>query len=451
MKLSVVGTGYVGLVSGACFADLGNEVYCIDIDEKKIEGLKQGVMPIYEPGLKEIVDRNYARGNLKFTTSLEEGVANSDIIFIAVGTPSQPDGGADLSAVEAVAKGIAETAKGYKIVVNKSTVPVGTGDWVEKVIEQNKVHDFDFDVVSCPEFLREGSAVADTMNPDRIVIGANNDEAAEVLKELHKPFNAPMVVTDRYSAEMIKYAANAFLATKISFINEIANICELTGADVDEVARGIGLDKRIGEKFLEAGVGYGGACFPKDTRAIVKTAQEHNYHFKIVSAVVQVNQLQKETLVRKLKRELPDLNGRTIALLGLAFKPNTDDTREAPSRVVIKQLEEAGARVKVYDPVIKKENAKDLPGGIEFAKDVYDAISGADAVILVTEWDEFKELDLARVKKLLNYPLFIDGRNVYDREEMKELGFTYYPVGKKPVNAGMIKVQEEVAIANESN
>ncbi|MGM0472453.1 MAG: UDP-glucose dehydrogenase family protein, partial [Bacillota bacterium] len=355
MKLSVFGTGYVGLVSGACFAELGHDVICVDIDEEKIEQLRNGIMPIYEDGLKKLVDRNYENGNLQFTTSLEKGVTESDIIFIAVGTPSNDQGGADLTAVETVAKGIAQNMNDDKIVINKSTVPVGTGDHVEQLIAEHQTSDYDFSVVSCPEFLREGSAVSDTMNPDRIVIGTADEEAAEILDQLHQDFDAPILHTDRYSAEIIKYAANAFLATKISFINEIANICERTGGNVEEVAKGIGSDHRISDKFLRAGVGFGGACFPKDTKAIVSTAQEYGYDFKIVSSTVEVNEEQKKTMVTKLKKEILNLEGKKITVLGLSFKPNTDDMREAPSRTVIKQLLEAGAEVKAYDPVAMEE------------------------------------------------------------------------------------------------
>lgn len=433
VKLSVFGTGYVGLVSGACFAELGHEVICVDIDEEKIEGLRNGVMPIYEDGLKEIVDRNYANGNLKFTTSLAEGVKKSDVIFIAVGTPSDNEGGADLSAVEAVVGSIAENINDYKIVVNKSTVPVGTGDWVEEMIEEQKEADYEFDVVSCPEFLREGTAVHDMMNPDRVVIGTESEEAAEVMDELHQDFEAPILHTDRYSAEIIKYAANAFLATKISFINEIANICERTGGNVQEVAKGIGSDHRISDKFLRAGVGFGGACFPKDTKAIVSTAAEYGYDFKIVDSTVEVNEAQKKTLVNKLRQEMADLEDKKIAVLGLSFKPNTDDMREAPSRTVVKQLLDDGAEVKAYDPVAMEEAEKIFGDSIEYCEDAYDTIEDTEAVILVTEWDEFQNLDLDRVKELLNNPLFIDGRNCYEPEEMEEQGFTYYSVGRKQV------------------
>ncbi len=449
MNLTVVGTGYVGLVSGTCFADVGHDVICVDIDQEKIEGLKQGIMPIYEPDLEEVVKKNYKNGNLEFTTSLAKGVKESDIIFIGVGTPSTEEGGADLSAVKAVAEGIAQNINSYKVVVDKSTVPVGTGDWVEEFIENNKEEDYDFDVVSCPEFLREGSAVSDTMNPDRIVIGANSKKAAEILDRLHQPFGAPILHTDRYSAEMIKYTANAFLATKISFINEIANICERTGANVEEVAKGIGLDHRISDKFLRAGVGYGGACFPKDTKAIIKTAKEYDYDFKVVSVVEEVNRLQKRTLVEKLQEVIPDLEGRTISLLGLAFKPNTDDMREAPSRVVVKELLDLGAKVKAYDPIAMDE-AKEIFGeSITYCDDVYDTITDTDALILVTEWAEFKELDLGRVKNLLNNPIFIDGRNCYQLQEMKELGFIYYSVGRPAIiNDNLVEVKQVAATSN---
>jgi UDPglucose 6-dehydrogenase len=391
-------------------------------------------MPIYEPGLKEIVDRNHDRGNLKFTTSLKQGIKESDVIFIAVGTPSQEDGGADLSAVRSVAKEIAHEINGYKIVVDKSTVPVGTGDWVEELIAEEMEADHEFDVVSCPEFLREGSAVQDTKHPDRIVIGAESEKAAEKLDKLHRPFEAPIVHTDRHSAEIIKYAANSFLATKISFINEIANICERAGGNVKEVARGIGLDHRISDKFLRAGVGFGGACFPKDTKAIVKTAEEYDYDFKTVDSVIEVNELQKQTLVQKLKHLLPDLEDKTISLLGLSFKPNTDDMREAPSRVVIKQLLESGAEVKAYDPIAMDEAREIFGDKITYCEEPYETMADTEAVILVTEWDEFQNLDLERTKDLLNKPIFIDGRNCYELEEMEEMGFKYYSVGRPPVN-----------------
>ena len=449
MKLSVVGTGYVGLVSGACFAELGNQVTCVDIDEEKIEGLRNGVMPIYEPGLEEIVEKNYANGNLEFTTSLAQGVKDSDIIFIAVGTPAKEDGGADLSAVKAVAKSIAENMEEYKIVVDKSTVPVGTGDWVEEFIAQRQKSDCDFDVVSCPEFLREGSAVSDTMHPDRVVIGSNNDKPAEILDDLHQDFNAPILHTDRYSAEIIKYAANAFLATKISFINEIANICERTGGNVTEVAKGIGTDHRISDKFLRSGVGFGGACFPKDTKAIVKTAKEHGYDFKVVNSVVEVNERQKETMVNKLKNLLPNLVNKKISVLGLSFKPNTDDMREAPSRTVIKQLLAAGAEVKAYDPIAMDEAKEVFGDKIDYCSGPYDAIEDTEAVLLVTEWDQFQNLDLDKVKNLLNKPIFVDGRNCYQLEEMEEEGFIYHSVGRPSISADDLAATKEVAAVSQ--
>ena len=449
MKLSVVGTGYVGLVSGACFAELGNQVTCVDIDEEKVEGLRNGKMPIYEPGLEEIVVENHAEGNLEFTTSLAEGVTNSDIIFIAVGTPADDKGGADLSAVKAVAKSIAENMEEYKIVVDKSTVPVGTGDWVAEFIAEHQKNDCDFDVVSCPEFLREGSAVKDTMNPDRIVIGTNNQKPAEILDELHQDFNAPILHTDRHSAEIIKYAANAFLATKISFINEIANICERAGGNVEEVAKGIGTDHRISDKFLRAGVGFGGACFPKDTKAIVKTAKENCYDFKIVDSVVEVNEMQKRTMVDKLKNLLPNLVNKKISVLGLSFKPNTDDMREAPSRTVIKQLLAAGADVKAYDPIAMDEAKEVFADSIEYCSGPYDAIEDTEAVLLVTEWDQFQNLDLEKVKQLLNKPIFVDGRNCYELEEMEEAGFIYHSVGRPSISAQDLAATKEVAAVGE--
>ncbi|MGM0501993.1 MAG: UDP-glucose dehydrogenase family protein [Bacillota bacterium] len=449
MKLTVVGTGYVGLVSGACFAELGNDVICVDIDQEKIEGLRNGVMPIYEPGLEEIVERNYESGNLEFTTSLAQGVKNSDIIFIAVGTPSKEDGGADLSAVKAVAKSIAENMTEYKIVIDKSTVPVGTGDWVEEFIKEHQKNDCDFDVVSSPEFLREGSAVSDTMNPDRVVIGTDSQKAAEILDELHQDFNAPILHTDRYSAEIIKYAANAFLATKISFINEIANICERTGGNVEEVATGIGTDHRISDKFLRAGAGFGGACFPKDTKAIVKTAKEQGYDFKVVQAVVEVNERQKETMVNKLKNLFPNLINKKIAVLGLSFKPNTDDMREASSRTVIKQLLAAGAEVSAYDPIAMDEAEEIFGDKIEYCSGAYETMEDAEALLLVTEWDEFQNLDLERVQDLLKKPIFIDGRNCYELEEMEEAGFIYHSVGRPSVSAYDLAATKEVAAVSQ--
>lgn len=433
MRLTMVGTGYVGLVSGTCFAEKGNHVICVDSDASKIAMLEQNIIPIYEPGLEELVRKNKEAGRLSFTTDLRWAVHNSDIIFIAVGTPSLPNGEADLSQVEAVARVIGEEMDSYKIIANKSTVPVGTGDRVRKIISQAQRKKIEFDVVSVPEFLREGTAIHDAMFPDRIVIGAYSEKAASVMEELHKPFNAPILITDIRSAEMIKYASNAFLATKISFINEIANICEKVGADVVTVARGMGLDHRIGEHFLRAGLGYGGSCFPKDTRALIQIAGNCNYDFELLKAVVKVNQLQRYKPVKKLVSIFGELKGRTIGILGLAFKPNTDDLREAPSIDIILELKKLGATVKAYDPVAM-ENAKKILPDITYCSDPYQAVEGADAVVLVTEWTEFGNLDLDKVKELMRIPIFIDGRNVFDPVEMQQRGFVYYGIGRRQVS-----------------
>ncbi|MFT9495341.1 UDP-glucose dehydrogenase family protein [Anaerosolibacter sp.] len=430
MNLCVIGTGYVGLVSGVCFAELGNKVICVDIEEEKIRNLNNGIMPIYESDLEDICNRNRQEGRIEFTTSLEHGVKNSEIIFIAVGTPSLPNGQADLSAVEAVATDIAKYMNGYKIIVNKSTVPVGTQKWVTQIIKDNQRQKHDFDVVSNPEFLREGTAVYDTMNTDRVVIGSVSHKASKIMTELHEPFNAPVIITDPESAEMIKYAANAFLATKITFINEIANICEKVGADVKEVAKGIGLDRRISNRFLEPGVGYGGACFPKDTKAIVKIGEKVGYDFEVVKSVIRVNEKQKLRPFKKLEKALGTIEGKRVGILGLSFKPNTDDMREAPSIDIICAIQNAGGTVKAYDP-IAMDGAQNILRNVEYANTPYDAVKDVDAVILVTEWKEFEQLDLKRVKDLVKGNIFIDGRNVFNYTEMKKLGFEYYCIGRR--------------------
>ncbi|MDI3534962.1 MAG: UDPglucose 6-dehydrogenase [Thermosediminibacterales bacterium] len=430
MNICVVGTGYVGLVSGICFAHIGHNVICVDKDTEKIKMLNSGRIPIYEKGLEELYLKNVEQGSIRFTNDLKEGVKNSDIIFIAVGTPCLADGNADLTAVESVAKGIARFMNGYKIIVNKSTVPVGTQKWVSKIISENNEGNYNFDVVSNPEFLREGTAVYDTMNPDRIIIGADNTYAAGVIAKLHEPFKAPIIITDPESAEMIKYASNAFLATKISFINEIANICERVGADVQEVARGMGLDKRISDKFLGAGIGFGGACFPKDLKAIIKIGEQVGYEFKIAKDVIEVNNNQKLKPIEKLEKALGFIKGKTIGILGLAFKPNTNDIREAPSLEIINRIQQLGGKVKAYDPKAM-ESAKMVIKNVEFVNNPYEVVKKADAVILVTEWEEFKSMDLKKVKNLMNTPVFIDGRNVFKPEEMIKMGFEYYCIGKK--------------------
>lgn len=444
MNLCVIGTGYVGLVSGVCFAEMGNKVICVDIDEEKINMLNNDIMPIYEKDLEELCVKNRKEGRIEFTTDLDYGVKNSDIIFIAVGTPSLPNGDVDMSAVEAVAKGIARAMNGYKVIVDKSTVPVGTQKWVTKIIKENQVEKHDFDVVSNPEFLREGTAVHDTMNTDRVIIGSDSERATKIMVELHKPFNAPIEVMEPESAEMVKYAANAFLATKITFINEIANICEKVGADVVKVAKGIGLDHRISDKFLRAGIGFGGACFPKDTKAIVKIGERLGYDFKVVRSVIEVNELQKLRPIEKLKQALGDINGKTIGILGLAFKPGTDDMREAPSIEIINKIQELGGKIKAYDPVAVK-TAKGILKDVQYCKDTYETVKDTDAVILVTEWDEFRNISLEKVKDLVKNPVFIDGRNVFDYDTMTNLGFKYYCIGRK--DAGFVNYDlSEVAV-----
>ncbi len=430
MKLCFIGAGYVGLVSGICFAEFGNNVICVDRDKDKIDKLNKSVIPIYEQGLQELLNKNVKENRLKFTTDLKYGVENSDIVFIAVGTPSLPDGDVDLSAVKAVAEDIARYINGYKVIVNKSTVPVGTQKLVKELVKKNQIGAHDFDVVSNPEFLREGNAVYDTMNADRVIIGADSRKAADVMLELYKFVKCPVKVTTPESAEMIKYASNAFLATKITFINEIANICEKVGADVEEVAEGMGLDSRISDKFLRAGIGYGGSCFPKDTKAIVKIAEKAGYSFETVKSIINTNERQKLKPVEKLQEVLGEIKGRIIAVLGLAFKPNTDDIREAPSIDIITRILEMGGIVKAFDPVAIS-NAEKVLNGVEYGSDIYETVKDADAIILVTEWDEFKEIDLQKVRHLVKRPIFIDGRNVFEADEMINLGFEYYCIGRK--------------------
>ena len=428
-NITVIGTGYVGLVTGVCFADLGNRVVCVDINEQKIEGLKQGVMPIYEPGLEELVARNVRAERLSFTTSYAEGLKEAEFVFVAVGTPEGVDGEADLRYVALASRSIAEVMDHPIIIVNKSTVPVGTGDWVADIIREHRSNDVDFAVVSNPEFLREGSAISDFMAPDRIVLGSLNPDAAENVAQLYLPLRATIMITDLRTAEMIKYASNAFLATRISFINEMANICEALGADVKEVATGMGYDRRIGHSFLDAGVGYGGSCFPKDVKALAYMAEIKGRHPQLLRAVMEINAYQRRAVVRKLEAALDGLRGKTIGLLGLAFKPNTDDMREASSVHIINMLRTAGAHVRAYDPVATEVAARMVPE-IELAQDPYGLAEGCDALVVVTEWNEFKHLDLARVRDLMNQPVLIDGRNIYDPEAMKELGFYYRGVGR---------------------
>src|SRR3989441_1435688 len=433
MNICVAGTGYVGLVTGAVFADLGNDVICVDKDDEKIAALSAGRMPIYEPGLEEMVARNAADRRLAFTTDLGAAVPRSEIVFIAVGTPSKRDGETDLGAVEAVAKGIGQAMERYTVIVNKSTVPVGTGEFVRDVISRHQSTPVSFDVVSNPEFLREGSAIEDTLRPDRIVIGARTQQVAMTLLELYAPLERPMIITDVPSAEMIKYASNAFLASKISFINAIANICELAGADVTQVMKGMGLDARIGAAFLQAGLGYGGSCFPEDTDSLVHTAATLGYHFDILRAGVDVNARRAGHFVSMLDPAPGPLHNRRIAILGLSFKPSTDDMREAKSVEVITRLVELGATVCAYDPVAMTNAQKMLPTVVEYADSPYAAATGADGVALITEWNEFKFLNLERLRTVMRRPLVVDGRNVWEAERMRRLGFEYYSIGRKPV------------------
>ena len=433
MNICVVGTGYVGLVTGAVFADLGNDVVCVDNVPEKVAALAAGQLPIYEPGLEEMVVRNVADGRLGFTTDLRDAVRRSVIVFITVGTPAKDDGRADLSAVEAVAREIGAAMERHTVIVNKSTVPVGTGDFVREVIERHQAQPVPFDVVSNPEFLREGSAIEDTLRPDRIVIGAPTQQVAMTLLELYAPLERPMIITDVPSAEMIKYASNAFLAMKISFVNAVANICELAGADVTQVAKGMGLDTRIGPAFLQAGLGYGGSCFPKDTDSLIHTAESLGYDFRMLRAVVEVNQERSGHLFSVLEKALAPLDDKVVAILGLAFKPNTDDMRDAKSVEVIERLVAAGATVRAYDPVAMANASKLLPAAVTYCTSAYDAADGADAVILVTEWNEFKFMNLERLRGLMRRPVVVDGRNAWQPERMRRLGFEYYSVGRKAV------------------
>jgi UDPglucose 6-dehydrogenase len=428
-QISVIGVGYVGLVTAACFSDLGNRVLALDISEEKIEGLKRGEMPIYEPGLEELVRRNVNAGRLSFTTSYKEGLADSEFVFICVGTPSGVDGEADLKYVASAAASIAENMEAPLIVINKSTVPVGTGDWVAGIIKENQPQPIGFSVVSCPEFLREGSAIADFMNPHRTVLGSLDRDAADQVAQLHLPLRAPIVITDLRTAEMIKYASNAFLATKISFINEIANVCEELGADVKEVAAGMGYDERIGPHFLSAGLGYGGSCFPKDVKALAFMAEEMGVEPKILNAVMSTNNERRPLVVKRLVSAAGDIQGKTIALMGLAFKPNTDDMRDAPSIDIANALLERGAKVRAFDPVAM-EVAQPLLPEVEMINGVYNLVEGCDAVIVCTEWNEFIQVNLEKVRDLMNTPLVIDGRNIYEPKKMAELGFIYHGVGR---------------------
>src|SRR6059036_2946616 len=433
MNICVVGTGYVGLVTGAVFADLGNDVICVDNQPEKVAALQAGKMPIYEPGLEEMVGRNVADARLAFTTDLAAAVRRALIIFITVGTPPKPDGETDLSAVEQVAASIGTAMEKYTVIVNKSTVPVGTGDFVRDVIARHQRQRVPFDVVSNPEFLREGSAIEDTLRPDRIVIGAPNQQVAMTLLELYAPLERPMIITDVPSAEIIKYASNAFLATKISFVNVIANLCEQVGADIAQVVKGMGLDPRIGPAFLQAGLGYGGSCFPKDTDSLVHTAAARGVDFVLLRAAVEINQERASHFVRMIEKALAPLDDKRVAVLGLAFKPNTDDMREAKSIEVVARLVQLGAQVRAYDPVAAENARRVLPAGVVYCDSPYAAATDADAVALVTEWNEFKLLNLERLRAVMRRPIVFDGRNLWEPERMRRLGFEYHSIGRKPV------------------
>ncbi|WP_054026837.1 UDP-glucose dehydrogenase family protein [Bacillus sp. FJAT-28004] len=437
MNITVIGTGYVGLVSGICYAELGNRVICVDNDPRKIEILNAGGIPIYEPGLKELAASNRAAGMLTFTTDLQSAVQQSDIIILAVGTPPLPNGEANLSYIDQAAVEIAKAMNGYKIIAVKSTVPVGTNERLANVISSHTSELFDS--ISLPEFLREGSAIQDTLHPDRIIIGASSPNAADIMKLLHIPLTEQIVITDIRSAEMIKYASNAFLATKISFINEIANICEKVGADVTKVAEGMGYDKRIGPSFLKAGIGYGGSCFPKDTSALIQIAGHVDYEFKLLRSVVEVNQDQRFNVIRKLETIFQgDLSGKTIAVWGLAFKPNTDDVRDSPASEIIQHLVDNGVKVKAYDP-IATDNFRTLYEitGVEWCEEAMEAAKDADALCLLTEWEEFSRVDLGLLQKVLKSPILIDGRNVFEEEHLVGTEFVYYSVGRPSLNQGV--------------
>ncbi len=429
MNICIIGAGHVGLVTGACFADLGHRVTCLDNNRQKIQSLKRGAIPIYEPGLEELVHRNSRLGRLRFSDKFAESVNEAEVIFIAVGTPPKETGEADLTYVENVARQIATVMRSYKLVVEKSTVPVETGEWIKRTIQAYKKRQVPFDVGSNPEFLREGSAVQDFMHPDRIVIGVESPRAKNLLMELYKPLKAPIVVTDIKSAELIKHASNSFLATKISFINAIATICEQVGADVLKVSEGMGMDRRIGPSFLSAGVGYGGSCFPKDIDAFIHIAGKSGYDFQLLKAVREINETQKRRLVQKIEKALWILNDKTIGVLGLAFKPDTDDMRNAPAIDIIAMLQQAGAKVKAYDPQAMPL-AKTLLKDVQYCQAPYEVARRSDALVVLTEWNEFKELDFARIKKLLRQPVVADGRNIYDPKKLEQLGFRYIGVGR---------------------
>jgi UDPglucose 6-dehydrogenase len=429
-RLAFIGAGYVGLVSGTALAEIGHSVILVDNNRSKIESLKKGVIPIYEPGLEELVKKNVAARRLSFTNNLAQAVKKSEVIFIAVNTPPQPNGTADLSYVAGAAREIAESADAYKVVVDKSTVPVQTGERVAETIKRYNTRKIDFDVVSNPEFLREGSAIEDFLKPDRIVVGVSNRRAEKIMREIYAPIDAPFIVTDVKSAELIKHASNSFLAMKISFANALARICELSGANIDQVTHGMGLDERIGRHFLKAGIGYGGSCFPKDVSAFIAIADELGYNFDLLKDVETINQQAKELFLRKIEQALWVTRGKTIGVWGLAFKPNTDDMRNAPAIDIIEALHEAGATVQAYDPEAQKTARAVLKNKTQYKKNKYDAVRGADALVILTDWDEFKEPDWNKINSLLRSPIIIDGRNMFDPRDMEKLGFVYHSVGR---------------------
>ncbi len=432
MHIAVIGTGYVGLVTGACFAEFGVEVTCVDVDKGKIDRLNQGIIPIYEPGLDKIVEKNSKAGRLHFTTDIKSAVEQALVVFLAVGTPPKEDGSPDMSFYRQAAKDIAEAMNGYKVLVTKSTVPVGTGKWLREFVAENLTTKTNFGVASNPEFLREGAAIEDFMRPDRVVIGSNEEDAIAIMKDLYRPLyliETPIVITSLEAAELIKYAANAFLATKITFINEIANLCDAIGCDVHDVARGMGMDKRIGNKFLHPGPGYGGSCFPKDTRAFTKVGDMFGVETSVVDAVIHANDFQRQAMIPKIEKLVGDLSGKLIGVLGLSFKPETDDMRESPATDIIKELQKRGAKIRAFDPVAMDE-AKHLLPDIDYATDEYAAIKDADALLIITEWNQFRALDMEKVKSLLKAPKIADLRNIYEPEDMRALGFEYIGVGR---------------------
>lgn len=428
--ISVIGSGYVGLVTGVCLAEIGYNVLCVDSDKEKIKKLQNGVVPIYEPGLKELIVKNKKAGRLSFSTSTKKAVENSEIIFIAVHTPPKENGEADLYYVELVARQIAQLINRYKVIVSKSTMPVETGKKIKETVKTYCSKDIDFDVVSNPEFLKEGSAIEDFLHPQRIVVGVESKRAEKIMRQLYKPIKAPLIVTNIETAEIIKHSCNAFLATKISFINAVANLCEKAGADIEEVAQAMGLDKRIGKSFLKAGIGYGGSCFPKDIDAFVHIAAQSGYNFEMLKAAQKINQIQKEGFVRKIKKTLWNLKGKKIGVLGLAFKPDTDDIRNAPSIDIISILVKEGAIIKAYDPVAMEKARQIFKNKITYCSNLYEAAKGSDALIILTEWDEFKKMDLEKIKGSLKMKIIIDGRNIFEPKKMSKLGFKYISIGR---------------------